>query len=128
MWAEERSDSRYTRIAISLFARRYGESKLCSSSSCYLTDFTYRDRFGSGYIKSRVSTIRVSGWVARFVIIPSADTDDTDRQHRAVITSEAKPTGTNSQCLKCLMPVKTIARLCSSAAAITSSSRTDPPG
>jgi hypothetical protein len=32
------------------------------------------------------------------------------------------------QCLKCLIPVNTIARLCSLAAAITSSSRTDPPG
>src|SRR5436190_10330158 len=50
MWAEERSDSRYTRIAISLIARRYGESKLYSSSSCYLMDFTYRDCFGSGYV------------------------------------------------------------------------------
>src|SRR3954464_940004 len=33
-----------------------------------------------------------------------------------------------SQCLKCRRPVNTIARPCSSAAAITSASRTDPPG
>ena len=32
------------------------------------------------------------------------------------------------QCLKCRIPVKTIARPASSAAAITSSSRTEPPG
>ena len=32
------------------------------------------------------------------------------------------------QCRKCLLPVNTIARPCSSAAAITSASRTDPPG
>ena len=33
-----------------------------------------------------------------------------------------------AQCLKCLMPVNTIAKLYSSAAAITSSSRFEPPG
>src|SRR3954452_16195281 len=33
-----------------------------------------------------------------------------------------------SQCLKCRRPVNTIASPCSSAAAITSASRTDPPG
>ena len=32
------------------------------------------------------------------------------------------------QCLKCLIPVKAIARLASSAAFITSSSRIEPPG
>ncbi len=32
------------------------------------------------------------------------------------------------QCWNCLSPVKTMARPCSSAAAMTSSSRTDPPG
>jgi hypothetical protein len=33
-----------------------------------------------------------------------------------------------NQCLKCRIPVNTIARLCSFAPSMTSSSRTDPPG
>lgn len=46
----------------------------------------------------------------------------------APMTKGRRPLRKTHQCRKCRIPVKTIARPASSAAAITSSSRIDPPG
>src|SRR5690606_13319067 len=49
--------------------------------------------------------------------------------HVSRLTSHvSRLTSRSDQCLKCRIPVNTIAMPCSSAAAITSSSRTEPPG
>jgi hypothetical protein len=50
------------------------------------------------------------------------------REKRSARLTQALPSNIQPQCRKCRTPVMTMAMLCSSAAAMTSSSRTEPPG
>ena len=59
----------------------------------------------------------------------AAEVAASNRRSRAsALQARSGEPATAVQCLKCRRPVNTIARPCSSAAAITSASRTDPPG